>query len=124
MATIKPTVEHINDDAMRVTWELTTNDVGEAFSGMHEYADRSVSVFGSGGSNFNGGSVTIQGSPDFTANGASAFWDTLNSPSETPLNITSNKIRGVLEYVESIRPVAAGVGQVKVVLNCKRLRRA
>lgn len=125
MGTIKATVEHINDDAMRVTWlNMAATDIGEAFSGMHEYADRSVSVFQGGGSGFNGGTITIQGSPNFVKDGIGAFWSTLNSPSETPLLITSDKIRGVLEYVESIRPLAgAGIDNVTVILNCKRLRR-
>lgn len=126
MATINHVVEHINSDAMRVTWaHLTNGDVGQPFSGLSEYADRSVFVFGDGGSAFDGGSVTIQGSPNFVKDAAAAYWDTINSPSETPLNIASNKIRAVLEYVESIRPSAAGGAamNVTVVLVAKRLRR-
>lgn len=121
MAVKKPTQEHINDDAMRITWaHIGAGDTCEPFSGMSEYADRSVSVFDAGGSGFNGGSITIQGSPNYLSVGANAYWDTLNSPSETPLNITSSKIRAILEYVESIRPSPNAVGDVTVILNVKR----
>lgn len=126
MATVPHLAEHINADAMRITWShLANGDVGQPFSGMSEYADRSVFVFGDGGAAFDGGSVSIQGSPNFLVDAANAHWETLNSPSETPLNISSNKARAILEYAESIRPSAVGGGgmNVTVIVNAKRIRR-
>jgi hypothetical protein len=125
MATIPALVEFPTTDAMRITWaNMNTGDVGEAVSSMHEYADRSVIAIDAGGGGFGGGSITLQGSPNHIKDAATAFWETIHSPSETPIIITANGWRAVLEYVESIRPAAsAAIANVTVILICKRMRR-
>lgn len=60
MATINPTIERIGNDAVRLSWALTTADFDGAPIGPNfaQYTDRSVHVFGT----FGGGTLAWQGS--------------------------------------------------------------
>lgn len=103
-----------------VQWaNMANGDVGVAIneiSNMVTHADRSVQVEGTFGV---GGTVAIEGSNDGTN------FEVLNDPSSTALNITSAKIKGILEAARQIRPhVTAGDGttSLTVTMLMRKLR--
>jgi hypothetical protein len=117
MANIQPKWVGIPDagarDGVVVTWgPMANGDIGVAVddqSNVSGHADRTVQAEGVFGA---GGNVAITGSID------GVNYEVLNDPSSTPLNITSPKIRSILEAPRSIRPqVTAGDGTTSVTVS-------
>ena len=115
MATIQPTVTFPSSDSVKVVWTtVTENDTAATYSGMSEYADRTVQFTGTPGSS----TMLFEGSNDDTN------FVTLNDPLGTAISLSSNGLRQVLEYTESVRPrFTGGSGQsVTTTLVAKRMR--
>jgi hypothetical protein len=99
MATIKPTTNKLNDDAMEIRWTgVTENDTFEAHDGASEYADRSFQLC----TTIGGATVKIQGSND------GLVYYTLNDPFGNALSLTGLNLKGILEYTRYIKPLATG----------------
>lgn len=119
MTTVSATVQHINDDAVRVVWAgLTVGDVGGGYAGMSEFSDRSIQTTGTFGV---GGVVIFTGS-----NNDGTDYAVLSDPGGVSLMLISAKIKQVTEYTQAVRPeVTAGDGTtaITVTMVAKRLRR-
>ena len=109
---------NLNDDAIKFTWTpVQQNDTCLAATGLSEFDDRTVHIEGVP----SGATIAIQG----TASGGG--YATLNDTFGSPLSFTTtDKIRAVTEYVDSIKPVlSGGDGSTAwtVTLLCKRKRK-
>lgn len=88
---------------MKVAWlglDNTDTD-GEKFA-CAKLSDKSIQVFGT---DFDSGTVTIQGSND-----GGTTWATLTDPQANALTFTTARLEAVLENTEYIRPVLSGAG--------------
>ena len=118
MATITPTKASEGNHVLVWTWtpmRYSGSDVGAPIK-VHDYADRSVQVTGTFGT---GGNVRIEGSNDGTN------YVVLADPSSANLDIATEKIEAVLEFVRYIRPrITAGDGttSLTVTMVCRRNR--
>jgi len=99
------TIEVVVDKQLATWANMAGSDEGEAFGDV-DAMDRSVHVFGA----FTGGSITIEGSHD------GLIWATLHDPQGNALVFLAAGIEQVLEASKHIRPVAAGVASVTVIL--------
>ena len=115
MTTINPTVTFPSSDSVKVVWAtVTENDTAASYSGLSEYSDRTVQFTGTEGSS----TMTFRGSNDETN------FEILNDPLGTAISLSSNGLRQILEYTESVKPVFAGGSSqsVTVTLVAKRVR--
>lgn len=118
MATVKPVVANINDDAVKVQWRnIASGDTCEEYSGFSDYSDRSVQVEAAA---FGGATITIAGSND------GDNYQTLTDPSGTAITASSAKLRQILEYVWKVKPTISGgdvTTNITVTIVAKRSRR-
>ena len=110
MATINPTIARLggDDSVLKYTFAAltTTNTVGASVESV-QWADRSVQILGTFGTN---GSVTIQGSND-----GGTTWAALTDPQGNAITKTAAAIEQVSEITGHIRPtVTAGDGDTSL----------
>ena len=131
MATIVPTVTHIDRDTVRFTWAAMTvidTDPGapvvEEFDdgspipeSFMDYVDRTVQVKGTFGAD---GTILIEGSNH------GGTYATLNDPQGTALSITAAKLEQIMEVPLLMRPRLSdgeiGVSSVTVIIVASRAR--
>lgn len=117
MAERKHVVDPINDDARLITWSgIQASDTCDVVASLSEYDDRTVRVSGV----FDGATLSVHGSPD-----GSGF-SVMNDPFGVALDCTVEKMRALVEYVQSIKPVLSGGGagtNLTVHLLAKRKRK-
>lgn len=113
----KPTVTSLNDDAVRVSWgPLVQGDTCDAFSGLSEYADRSVQIKGT----FGGATLAVKGSND------GSNFETLTDPLGSAISRTTDGLKQITEYTHLVNPVLTGGDgntSITVTLVAKRQRR-
>lgn len=87
--------------AIQVIWAgpALTTDTFAAVE-LPKSSDKSIHVFGTFGA---AGSVALHGSNNDGAN-----FDALNTPASTPIAITANGIKAVLENTQQVKPVLTG----------------
>lgn len=110
MATVNPTITKLggDDSVVKVAYDplTNTNQDGAPFA-FSQWADRSVQVVGTFGTN---GSVRVQGSND-----GGTTWAGLTDPQGNALDITAAKIEAITEVCELVRPlITAGDGNTSL----------
>ncbi len=115
MASVKPTITRLGDNAVRLDFALTAADSDGFPIGKHwiDYADRTVQITGS----LNGGSVAIQGSNDGNN------WFTLDDPQGVDLTFSALGGKAIAEIPAFVRPLLSG-GAAPVVTASFTMRRA
>lgn len=117
MATVKPTIQRVGDNAARITWVLTNADsdgapVGNSFN---DFFDRSVQVSGA----FGGAAVAIQGSND-----GGSTWFAIDDPQGGDLAFWAAGGKAISEVPLLMRPLLTGGASsaVTVSLFARRAR--
>lgn len=118
MATVKPVVTRLNDDAALIVWANLSqvNDTAEACNSLSEYDDRSVQITGDFGTT---GNIALHGSNNNTD------YVILNDPLGNLINFGVTGLKQVLEYTRSVKPVLStpdGSTDLTVTMIAKRKR--
>lgn len=117
MATRKPVVVALNDDAVRVTWSgIALSDACDAYAGLSEFADRSVQIEG----DFGGAALALKGSND------GSNYQTLTDPLGSAISRTTAGLKQITEFTHAVNPVlSGGDGSTNLVVTivAKRQRR-
>lgn len=121
MATVNPSIKRFGEHTAVVTWaNIAAGDTVNPIGAQHtDFADRNVQMESGGGSGFNGGTVTLQGSNEETPTN----WQSLTDPQGNAIAKTAAALEQITEATVWVRPSpGASVANVTVTMLMRRGR--